>query len=102
LDQAELRLFRSVIYKLLGFTVAMVAIPIGSYFATVNVVFRGDVSCTACHAGLRADGSAGNATYAGGLAAIMANVVLIAYILVAWNEDQSEKLAEQQKAKKAQ
>lgn len=32
----------------------------------------------------------GNSTYAGALAAIMANVVLIAYIVVAMAEDQSE------------
>jgi vacuolar ATPase assembly integral membrane protein VMA21 len=32
----------------------------------------------------------------------MANVVLIAYIIVAMREDQSEKLEAEQKAKKAQ
>ena len=37
----ELTASRSVIYKLLGFTLAMVAAPIGSYFMTVNTVFKG-------------------------------------------------------------
>lgn len=30
-----------VIVKLLGFTLAMIVGPIGSYFATVNTVFKG-------------------------------------------------------------
>lgn len=73
-----------VIYKLLGFTMAMVVVPIGTFFATVDLLFRG------------------NGTYAGGLAAVMANVVLLAYVIVAMKEDQSEQLEENQKAKKAQ
>jgi VMA21-like domain len=32
---------RSVIYKLLGFTLAMVVAPIGTYFMTVNMLFKG-------------------------------------------------------------
>jgi len=72
-----------VIYKLLGFTFAMVVGPIGSYFLTVDMVFRG------------------NSTYAGALAAIMANVVLIGYILVAFNEDQSEALEAVEKEKES-
>ncbi|KAK0632440.1 vacuolar ATPase assembly integral membrane protein VMA21 [Immersiella caudata] len=65
----------AVIVKLLAFTFAMIVIPIGSYFATVNTLFKG------------------NSTYAGALAAIMANMVLIGYIVVAMNEDQSEQEA---------
>ncbi|KAF3762355.1 hypothetical protein M406DRAFT_263252 [Cryphonectria parasitica EP155] len=68
-----------VILKLLGFTLAMIVLPIGSYYATVNTVFKG------------------NSTFAGALAAIMANVVLIAYVVVAMREDQSE---QQQETKK--
>ncbi|EJT70056.1 vacuolar ATPase assembly integral membrane protein VMA21 [Gaeumannomyces tritici R3-111a-1] len=70
-----------VIVKLLAFTFAMIVVPIGSYFATVNNVFSG------------------NSTYAGALAAIMANVVLIAYVVVAMNEDQSEQLEREAKKK---
>ncbi|KAI3323369.1 hypothetical protein HD806DRAFT_535198 [Xylariaceae sp. AK1471] len=72
-----------VIMKLLAFTFAMVVIPIGSYFLTVNTIFRG------------------NSTYAGALAAILANVVLVGYVIVAMNEDQSDQLeAERKKQKK--
>jgi len=73
-----------VIYKLLGFTFAMVVLPIGSYFVTVDTLFKG------------------NSTYAGALAAIMANVVLIGYVIVAMNEDQSDRLEEEKKAKKSE
>jgi len=61
-----------VIYKLLAFSFAMIAIPISSYFLTVNTVFKG------------------NSSFAGGLAAVLANVVLISYIVVAMNEDTTE------------
>ncbi|KAI0160264.1 VMA21-like domain-containing protein [Xylariaceae sp. FL1272] len=71
-----------VILKLLAFTLAMVVIPIGSYFLTVNTLFRG------------------HSTYAGILAAILANVVLVGYVIVAYNEDQSDQL-EAEKKKKA-
>ncbi|KAI5463047.1 hypothetical protein BGZ63DRAFT_380384 [Mariannaea sp. PMI_226] len=63
-----------VIFKLIAFTLAMIVIPIGSYFVTVNTVFKG------------------NSSFAGGFAALMANVVLVSYIIVAMREDQSEQL----------
>ena len=62
----------SVIQTLLAFTAAMVIVPIGSYFVTVNTIFEG------------------NSTFAGALAAIMANVVLVGYIVVAWKDDQED------------
>ena len=39
----------------------------------------------------------GNSTYAGATAAIMANVVLIAYVFVAMREDQEEQAVEKAK-----
>ncbi|KAJ5639314.1 uncharacterized protein N7484_007176 [Penicillium longicatenatum] len=74
-----------VIYKLLGFTFAMVFAPIGVYFLTVNSIFSG------------------NAIYSGITAAITANVVLFAYIYVAWKEDQADQqAATKAKSKKGQ
>ncbi|KAL7790418.1 hypothetical protein V8C37DRAFT_384319 [Trichoderma ceciliae] len=61
-----------VIFKLLGFSAAMIVIPIGSYFMTVHTVFNG------------------NSSLAGGMAAVLANVVLISYIIVAMKEDQTD------------
>ncbi|KAL5116966.1 vacuolar ATPase assembly integral membrane protein vma21 [Pleosporales sp. CAS-2024a] len=69
----------SVIWKLMTFTFAMITLPIGTYFFTLHFVFRG------------------NATYAGALAAIMANVVLIAYVIMAFKDDQAEQAEESKK-----
>ncbi|TPX08919.1 uncharacterized protein E0L32_009623 [Thyridium curvatum] len=68
-----------VIIKLLAFTFAMIIIPIGSYFASVNTIFKG------------------NSTFAGALAAVMANAVLIGYVIVAMREDQSDREAQGKK-----
>ncbi|GAM83507.1 hypothetical protein ANO11243_014950 [Dothideomycetidae sp. 11243] len=73
----------SVIAKLLGFTFAMVTLPIGTYFLTKDAVFSG------------------NSTFAGATAAIMANVVLIGYVIVAFRDDQSEQAAHANNDKKS-
>ncbi|MCJ1333977.1 vacuolar ATPase assembly integral membrane protein vma21 [Thelotrema lepadinum] len=74
----------SVILKLLGFTAAMVVAPLGTYYGTVNTVFRGST------------------TWAGATAAVMANVVLVAYVIVAMAEDQSDRLEAEKKERKTQ
>lgn len=33
---------RSVLWKLIGFTFAMITVPIGSYYLSVHSIFRGD------------------------------------------------------------
>ena len=42
----------------------------------------------------------GNSTFAGALAAVMANVVLIAYVIMAYADDQSERQEEEERKKK--
>ncbi|KAH8768495.1 vacuolar ATPase assembly integral membrane protein VMA21 [Hyaloscypha sp. PMI_1271] len=72
-----------VIYKLLGFTFAMIVAPIGTYFLSVDTIFGG------------------NSTWAGASAAIMANVVVIGYVIVAFQEDQSDALEAAEKEKES-
>ncbi|CAO3673501.1 unnamed protein product [Umbelopsis ramanniana] len=58
-----------VMIKLALFTTAMFAAPILTYYQTVDRIFDG------------------NATYAAGSAAVVANIVLFSYIIVAALED---------------
>ncbi|EEH10743.1 hypothetical protein HCEG_04921 [Histoplasma capsulatum var. duboisii H88] len=62
----------SVIIKLVLVTVAMICAPLGTYFGTLNTICGGDSS------------------YAGALAAISVNVVLIIYLIIAAREDTGE------------
>ncbi|KAK3107964.1 vacuolar ATPase assembly integral membrane protein vma21 [Teratosphaeriaceae sp. CCFEE 6253] len=92
LDQDETREAKSdvtpavapaTIAKLLAFTFAMVTLPIGSYFMSLNMLFGG------------------NSTYAGGFAAFMANVVLIGYVIVAFQDDKTEQAIDAANEKKS-
>ncbi|KAH0293581.1 hypothetical protein M436DRAFT_35232 [Aureobasidium namibiae CBS 147.97] len=72
-----------VIVKLLLFTFAMIILPISSYFITLNTIYSG------------------NSTFAGATAAIIANVVLIGYVIVAMREDADERAEAEEKDKKS-
>ncbi|SAL99354.1 hypothetical protein [Absidia glauca] len=58
-----------VIVKLLGFSALLFAGPIGTYFYSIDAIFQG------------------NTTYAAGAAALVANLVVVGYILTAMVED---------------
>jgi len=75
-----------VIYQLLAFTLAMVCAPLGVYFGSVQTIFKG------------------NSTYAGATAAVTANLVLVAYVVVAMREDQGDRseIEEKRRMKKAE
>ncbi len=51
----------------------------------------------ACSGLIRID--AGNSTFAGAFAAIFANLILVAYVIVAMKEDQSDRLEAEEKKK---
>jgi len=59
----------------------MVTLPLSAYFITARTIFRG------------------NSTWAGATAALVANIVLIGYIVVAVREDQGDRRAEEERGK---
>jgi hypothetical protein len=94
---------RNVIVKLLAFTLAMVVGPIGTYFLTLNTVFKGMLARLEREnvTWMMLTWTAGNSTFAGATAAVMANVVLVAYVVIAMRENQSEAIEAAEKEKKA-
>lgn len=81
----------------------MICAPLAVYFLGVNTLFRGRFSFSFVvfsRVGELRRGSKGNATLAGAAAAITANVVLVAYIVVAWREDRED--LEKRRRKKIQ
>ena len=78
----------------------MITLPIGTYFFTLNHVFSGTSSFILSQTSVN-ETWLGNSTFAGATAAVMANVVLIAYVVVAMKEDQSERQEEEEKKRKS-
>ncbi|KAI8148831.1 hypothetical protein BJV82DRAFT_589810 [Fennellomyces sp. T-0311] len=71
-NPASAAVSRSVVFKLIFFTLAMFIVPIATYYYTVDGVFDG------------------NGTFAAGAAAGMANLVAICYIIAAVLEDKDK------------
>lgn len=76
----------------------MVTLPLGTYFFTVNFVFHGMTPQSSEVVVINPE--LGNSTWAGVLAAVMANIVLIAYVVMAFKEDEAERKEEEEKEKK--
>ena len=62
---------RAVTVKLLQYSVLMFALPLGVFYAMLHGVFRGDVD---------------KVGWCGIAAVVAANVVIAAYVVMAWNE----------------
>ncbi|KAK9387501.1 hypothetical protein V1515DRAFT_600828 [Lipomyces mesembrius] len=77
----------NVIRALAIFTIAMVTAPLSSFYISLTYIFGG------------------NRQWAGLVAAIVANVVVIGYVIFAWNEDgmlnKGSKLDDDEETKKS-
>ena len=61
--------------KLLLYTLLMIALPIGTYFFLLHIVFGGNKNMVG---------------WSGAGAIFMCNVVIASYVVMAWNEDDEE------------
>jgi len=62
----------AVTMKLLLYTVLMIALPIGTYFFLLHIVFGGNKNMVG---------------WSGAGAIFMCNVVIVSYVVMAWRED---------------
>lgn len=84
----------------------MIVAPIGTYYSVLSVIGELHITCLfALYIEvLIVDANyvfKGSPTASGAAAALMANVVLVAYIVVAMKEDQSEAIEAAEKERKA-
>ena len=63
---------RAVTLKLLQYSVLMFVAPLATYYATLHAVFGGDVK---------------QVGWCGLAAVVVANIVIAAYVVMAWNEE---------------
>lgn len=66
---------RAVTMKLLQYSLLMFVAPIGTYYATLHGFFKGDVQMVG---------------WSGIAAVVVANLVIAAYVVMAWNETDPE------------